>query len=117
IRQYEPHGRGYYGAIAALIGRDADGGECAEAPILIRTADVDLNGNVTVTAGARLVRDSDPELETAETWAKASGMLSAFGLLDPVDHAPDVSSFTGQDDVLIALGARNQHLSRFWLTD
>jgi len=118
IKQYEEHGRGYYASVAALIGRDGDGKPVADAPILIRTADVDLEGNVRVTAGATLVRDSDPAYETKETWAKASGILSAFGLVDAApDPAPDVDAFTREEDVLIALGSRNQRLSQFWLTD
>jgi phenazine biosynthesis protein phzE len=118
IAQYEPEGRGYYASVAALIGHDADGMPLADAPILIRTADVDLDGNVVVTAGATLVRDSDPDHETQETWAKASGILSAFGL---VNQAPkptgDADAFTRDDEVLIALGSRNQRLSQFWLSD
>ncbi|MEO6604484.1 MAG: chorismate-binding protein, partial [Aeromicrobium sp.] len=118
IKKYEEGGRGYYAAVAALIGRDPDGMPRADAPILIRTADVDLEGNLKVTAGATLVRDSDPMYETKETWAKASGILSAFGL---VDAAPDpvegFDAFTREDDVIIALGSRNQRLSQFWLTD
>ena len=123
IEQYEDHGRGYYAAVAALVGRDADGLQRADAPILIRTADVDLDGNLTVTAGATLVRDSDPDYETAETWAKASGILSAFGLVDTADPAReaggpvDLDAFTREDDVLIALGERNARLSQFWLSD
>lgn len=118
IKQYEPEGRGYYASIAALIGRDDDGAPMAEAPILIRTADIDLDGNLKVTAGATLVRDSDADYETTETWAKASGILSAFGLVDaaplPVEG---FDAFTREDEVLIALGSRNQRLSQFWLTD
>ncbi len=118
IAQYEPEGRGYYASVAALIGHDVDGMPMADAPILIRTADIDLDGNLVVTAGATLVRDSDPDYETQETWAKASGILSAFGLVDPAP-APtgDADAFTRDDEVLIALGARNQRLSQFWLTD
>ncbi|MGH3357333.1 MAG: anthranilate synthase family protein, partial [Nocardioidaceae bacterium] len=118
IRRYEPGGRGYYASMAALIGRDDEGCQTADAPILIRTADVDLDGNLTVTAGATLVRDSDAAYETAETWAKASGVLSAFGLVDgaAVSKA-DLSALTSEDDVLIALGERNQRLSQFWLSD
>ncbi|AWB93845.1 anthranilate synthase family protein [Aeromicrobium chenweiae] len=118
IKQYEPEGRGYYASVAALIGRDDDGAPMADAPILIRTADVDLDGNLKVTAGATLVRDSDAEYETTETWAKASGILSAFGL---VESAPEpvegFDAFTREDEVIIALGSRNQRLSQFWLTD
>ncbi len=123
IEQYEAHGRGYYASVAALVGRDADGNQRADAPILIRTADVDLDGNLKVTAGATLVRDSDPDYETAETWAKASGVLSAFGLVDaPAPAATpaealELDAFTREDDVLIALAERNERLSRFWLTD
>ncbi|MFD1858808.1 phenazine-specific anthranilate synthase component I [Aeromicrobium camelliae] len=118
IAQYEPEGRGYYASIAALIGRDADGRQKADAPILIRTADVDLEGRLKVSAGATLVRDSDAEYETAETWAKAAGILSAFGLVEAAPPAADgFDAFTREDDVLIALGSRNQRLSQFWLSD
>jgi phenazine biosynthesis protein phzE len=118
IKQYEAQGRGYYASVAALLGRDETGVPRLDAPILIRTADVDLEGNLTVTAGATLVRDSDAAYETNETWAKASGILSAFGL---VESAPEpvegFDAFTREDDVLIALGSRNQRLSQFWLSD
>lgn len=121
IEQYEEHGRGYYASVAALVGRDAEGRQRADAPILIRTADVDLDGNLKVTAGATLVRDSDPDYETAETWAKASGVLSAFGLVEaPTPASGPVEgfdAFTREDDVLIALGERNARLSQFWLSD
>ncbi len=118
IERYESEGRGYYASVAALIGRDADGGSRADAPILIRTADVSSDGKLKVSAGATLVRDSDPDYETAETWAKASGILSAFGLVEPAATTGAVGDdFTRDDDVLVALGARNQRLSQFWLTD
>ena len=118
IKQYEPEGRGYYAAVAALIGRDDDGAPMADAPILIRTADIDLDGNLKVTAGATLVRDSDADYETTETWAKASGILSAFGLVEAAPTPVEgFDAFTRDDEVLIALGSRNQRLSQFWLTD
>jgi len=118
IKQYEPDGRGYYASALALFGRDADGEHVVDSPIVIRTADVDLDGRLKVTAGATLVRDSDPAYEVAETHAKAGGILSAFGL---VDRAPvptvDVATLVADEDVLIALNSRNQRLSGFWLTD
>ena len=118
IKKYEQEGRGYYAAVAALIGRDDDGAPTADAPILIRTADIDLDGNVKITAGATLVRDSDADHETSETWAKASGILSAFGLVESAPNPVEgFDAFTREDDVLIALGSRNQRLSQFWLTD
>jgi phenazine biosynthesis protein phzE len=118
IKQYESEGRGYYGAALAILGRDHEGGPVVDSPIVIRTADVDLDGNLTVTAGATLVRDSDPAYEVAETRAKAGGILSAFGLVPPAP-APSVglAELVADEDVLIALNARNRRLSRFWLTD
>jgi phenazine biosynthesis protein phzE len=118
IKQYETVGRGYYGAALALIGRDAEGRTRCDSPIVIRAADVDLDGRLKVTAGATLVRDSDPRSEVAETHAKAGGILSAFGLVDsPRAPAYGVDDLTRDEDVLIALNSRNQRLSTFWLTD
>lgn len=118
IEKYETEGRGYYSSVAALIGRDDQGNDRLDAPILIRTADIDLDGNLKITAGATLVRDSDPIYETQETWAKASGILSAFGLVEPAPAPVEgFDAFTRADDVLIALGSRNQRLSQFWLSD
>lgn len=118
IAQYEPEGRGYYASVGALIGRDGEGRPKLDAPIFIRTADIDLDGRLKVSAGATLVRDSDPHHETQETWAKASGILGAFGLVDKAPTPVEgFDAFTREEDVLIALGSRNQRLSPFWLTD
>ncbi|MGH3371659.1 MAG: anthranilate synthase family protein, partial [Nocardioidaceae bacterium] len=118
IKQYEPEGRGYYGAALALIGRDERGLPTADSPIVIRTADVSLDGRLKVTAGATLVRDSVAAHEVAETHAKAGGILTAFGLVEPAPGAPEgVAALTRDEDVLIALNSRNQRLSKFWLTD
>ncbi len=85
---------------------------------MIRTADVDLDGRLTVTAGATLVRDSDPAYEVAETHAKAGGILTAFGLRPAAPaQGADVAELASDEDVLIALNNRNQRLSTFWLTD
>ena len=118
IKQYETEGRGYYGAALAILGRDAQGGPVVDSPIVIRTADVDLDGRLTVTAGATLVRDSDPASEVAETHAKAGGILSAFGLVEPAPTpSVNVAELVNDEDVLLALNARNRRLSSFWLTD
>ena len=118
IAEYEPGGRGYYGAALALFGRDPEGRPTMDSPILIRTADVSPDGDLKVTAGATLVRDSQAAYEVAETHAKASGVLGAFGLVPPADvPALDVAALARDEDVLIALGSRNQRLSTFWLAD
>ena len=118
IKRYEAEGRGYYGAALALFGRDREGEPVIDSPIVIRTADVDLEGRLKVTAGATLVRDSDPAYEVAETHAKAGGILSAFGLVPPAP-APDVdlAEVAADEDVLIELNSRNRRLSSFWLDD
>ncbi len=118
IRQYEPEGRGYYAGALALIGRDENGAQTADSPILIRTADVSPTGALKVTAGATLVRDSNPSSEVAETAAKAGGILSAFGLVPAVTGEPSqMEDLAHDEDVLIALNSRNQRLAKFWLTD
>ena len=118
IREYESEGRGYYAGALALIGRDEDGAQTADSPIVIRTADVSPEGVMKVTAGATLVRDSKPEYEVAETLAKAGGILSAFGLVPGATGTPTaIADLTQDEDVLIALNSRNQRLAKFWLTD
>ena len=121
IKRYEPHGRGYYGAALAIFGRDEEGGNSVDSPIVIRTADVTVDGTLTVTAGATLVRDSDPDYEVAETHAKAAGILSAFGLVStpstPAVGSDLVAALVNDEDVLVQLNARNRRLSDFWIDD
>ncbi|WP_323791960.1 anthranilate synthase family protein [Nocardioides sp.] len=118
IKAYESEGRGYYGAALAILGRDEDGGAVVDSPIVIRSADVSLDGRLKVTAGATLVRDSEASYEVAETHAKAGGILSAFGLV-PQAPVPDIAlaELVNDEDVLLSLNARNRRLSSFWLTD
>lgn len=118
IERYETQGRGYYSGALALLGRDAEGAATADSPIVIRTAQVTADGALTVTAGATLVRDSDPHHEVAETQAKAGGILAAFGLAPAATGEPAaVADLMQDEDVLIALASRNQRLAKFWLTD
>ncbi len=118
IKKYESEGRGYYGAALALLGRDRAGQPTADSPIVIRSADVSPEGALRVTAGATLVRDSVASYEVAETHAKAGGILAAFGLVEQATGAAEgLDELVADDDVRIALGSRNQRLSRFWLTD
>ncbi|GGT29985.1 anthranilate synthase family protein [Streptomyces purpureus] len=113
IARYEPRGRGYYGGVAALIGRDAAGERTLDSAILIRTADIhasdaDGSGRVEVGVGATLVRHSDPDAEVAETRTKAAGVLSALGAGERLDEHPQIQE---------ALGRRNETIARFWLDD
>lgn len=122
IARHEATGRGYYGGVLALIGRDAAGSRTLDSAIMIRTAEIGGDGELRLGVGATLVRDSNPESEAAETHAKAAAMLEALGLglegagatrtpkpiethASPATHLP----------ILLALQNRNATLSRFWL--
>ncbi|MDI6410258.1 anthranilate synthase family protein [Streptomyces albus] len=109
ISRHEPLGRGYYSGVAALIGRDGDGGRTLDSAIMIRTADIERSGRTRIGVGATLVRHSDPASEVAETRAKAAGLLAALQAEEPArlgDH-PRVRA---------ALARRNTGISGFWLT-
>ncbi|KQV15437.1 MULTISPECIES: anthranilate synthase family protein [unclassified Kitasatospora] len=118
ISRYEPGGRGYYSGLAALIGRDAEGGRTMDSSILIRTADISANGRLTIGVGATLVRDSRPESEVAETAAKVAGLLAALGAREPAPkQAAAPPEFAEHPYVLDALRQRNVRLAPFWLAD
>lgn len=120
IARYEGSGRAYYGGVLALLGRDADGGQTLDAPILFRCADIAADGTLAVKAGATLVRDSTPDGEVAETHAKAGGVLTALGLRTaPAPRAAheDITAYAADPAVRVALLARNERLSEFWLTE
>jgi phenazine biosynthesis protein phzE len=119
ISRYEPQGRGYYSGIAALIGRDESGGPALDSSILIRTADIDGEGRMTIGVGATLVRHSDPVSEVAETRAKAAGLLAAAGAdASAPAAAPGANGsvrFGDHPDVRASLVRRNTALAGFWL--
>ncbi len=110
IKRYEPHGRGFYSGIVALIGRDEQGDRTLDSSIIIRTADIDSGGRIRIGVGATLVRHSDPESEAAETQAKAAGLLSALNAGGPV-------RFGSHPSVRAALEQRNTTIAGFWLAD
>ncbi|MER5479743.1 anthranilate synthase family protein [Streptomyces sp. NPDC002734] len=108
INRYEPHGRGYYSGVLALIGRDGQGRRTLDSSILIRTADIDGAGRLSIGVGATLVRHSDPASEVDETRAKAAGLLSALGADNP-------RGLAGHPRVREALEQRNSSLAGFWI--
>ncbi|WP_392423640.1 anthranilate synthase family protein [Barrientosiimonas humi] len=111
IARYEARGRGYYGGVAALIGRATDGSPTLDSAILIRTADIRTTQGSTraeVGVGATLVRHSNPNAELAETRTKVAGVLSALGAHDRLNESPHIQE---------ALQRRNETLSRFWMVD
>ncbi|GEC03477.1 phenazine-specific anthranilate synthase component I [Streptomyces spinoverrucosus] len=107
IARYEPAGRGYYAGLAALIGRDGQGGPALDSAILIRTADVAADGRVEIGVGATLVRHSDPAAEVAETRAKAAGLIDAL--------AGRGGRLADHPEVRAELARRNATIAGFWL--
>jgi phenazine biosynthesis protein phzE len=133
IARHERRGRGYYGGVLALLGRDDAGRQTLDAPILIRTVEISPAGALRVPVGATLVRHSTAAGEVAETHAKAAGVLAALGL-GSSSAAPDAGpAGTGpaavaavpaaeirlaeDPAVRAALAARNHRLAPFWLKE
>jgi phenazine biosynthesis protein phzE len=114
IARHERRGRGYYAGVLALLGHDESGRQTLDAPILIRTAEIDGSGRLRVPVGATLVRHSTAEGEVAETHTKAAGILAAFA--DGTSPAAPVEDPSVDDpEIQAALADRNEHLARFWL--
>lgn len=125
IKKYEPEGRAYYSGIVALLGRERSGQHYVDSSIMIRTADINKYGTIRISTGSTLVRNSNPTSEAAETRAKASGLLSALGVLDtptgtPNSKSGDPSPGNRYKDLVThplisaALQRRNDHISNFW---
>ncbi|SCE94218.1 phenazine biosynthesis protein phzE [Micromonospora viridifaciens] len=117
IARHEHTGRRYYAGVLALLGRDTEGRQTLDAPILIRTAELSPTGELRVPVGATLVRHSTATGEVAETHAKAAGVLAALGLgPDAPEPGPGPTARLADDpQVRAALAARNAPLARFWL--
>ena len=75
IAELEGVGRGPYTGAMGYLSLDGR----LDMNILIRSLVVE-DGRVSLRAGAGIVSDSRPELELAETRAKARGLLNAFGM-------------------------------------
>ena len=80
--EMEPVARGPYGGAVGYLSFNGDMDTC----ITIRTLVVQP-GRITVSAGAGLVADSDPEAEQQETRAKAAALLRAVALAKELDSA------------------------------
>jgi phenazine biosynthesis protein phzE len=115
VARHERRGRGYYGGVLALIGRDETGRQTLDAPILIRTAEISPAGALRVPVGATLVRHSTADAEVAETRTKAAGVLAAVSRDLGKSGLGNDSRIAENPAVLDALADRNRHLGRFWL--
>ncbi|GAB3154565.1 phenazine biosynthesis protein PhzE [Micromonospora sonneratiae] len=118
IARHERTGRRYYSGVLALLGRDGEGRQTLDAPILIRTAEISPAGELRVSVGATLVRHSTAAGEVAETHAKAAGVLAALGVRTtgaPVRSGAPATRLADDPAVRSALASRNDRLARFWL--
>jgi len=79
IDELEPEARGPYGGAVGYLSYSGDLDTC----ITIRTLVV-RGDETSVTAGAGIVADSDPESEQRETENKAAGMLAAVALAERI---------------------------------
>lgn len=80
IDELEPEARGPYGGAVGYFSYSGDVDTC----ITIRTLVVQ-GDETSVTAGAGIVADSDPEREQRETEEKAAGMLAAVVLAEGIE--------------------------------
>jgi anthranilate synthase component 1 len=80
IDALEPEARGPYAGAVGYLSYSGDLDTC----IAIRTLVV-RPGEVSVTAGAGIVADSDPESEARETENKAAGLLAAVALAQELE--------------------------------
>ncbi|MFH9262787.1 anthranilate synthase family protein [Streptomyces sp. NPDC017546] len=110
IQRHEPGGRRYYSGIIGLVGSDGAGRPTLDSAIVIRTAEIDPAGRLSLSVGSTLVRHSDPLGEVAETRAKASALLAAFGETEPR------RGFAAHPEVLSSLRRRNEGIAGFWTT-
>jgi phenazine biosynthesis protein phzE len=115
IHRHEPQGRGYYAGAIALLTADGRDRTALDSAILIRTAEITPDGDVSIAVGATLVRHSCPEAEVAETKAKAATLLSA--LTEAAPRAAKAATLGDDPEVLLALRRKNESLAPFWLRE
>ncbi|MCO7262387.1 anthranilate synthase family protein [Dickeya zeae] len=118
ISRREVRGRGFYSGVVALTGVK-EKKRYLDSAILIRTADISAQGKFRLTAGATIVRDSDPQREAEETRAKLSGLMDSFFSVHQPHPQHDLIRIQVPDEVEKTLSRllkeRNQLVSSFWL--
>jgi phenazine biosynthesis protein phzE len=116
IAHREPQGRRYYaGVIALLDGGSTDRAPSLDSSILIRTAEISPEGEISIRVGSTVVRHSDPYGEARETRAKAEGLLRALASeVVTAEVATPTPTPINDARVQRALIARNEGLSHAW---
>ncbi|MDV8022667.1 anthranilate synthase family protein [Rhodococcus sp. IEGM 1330] len=110
IARRERRGRGYYSGIAGVY-KPTPEGYWFDSSIIIRTADITTEGLVRVTAGATIVRDSNPAAEAVETADKISHMIQAAGQMRPVKKP----QCTQNPEIMALLARRTHDKAKMWL--
>ena len=119
IEKYDKQCRRYYSAALAMIGRDEEGGERLDSSILIRTMEIDNEGNVEMCAGTTIVRDSDPDDEAQEANTKLAGLRASLqngGDQEELEHVTSNPAIVDAE-VMETLRSRNMHLSAYHFED
>lgn len=115
IARHSGTSRRYYGSAMMLVGRDEQGADFLDSPITIRTVEIDRQGELQLSVGATLVRDSVPAEEVMETRAKGAAVFGS--ILSPgkkLSRPPLLPGLANDDEIIETLVQRNQNLSNFW---
>lgn len=116
VRKYEEGSRSYYSSAIVLMGTE-EGHEFLDSAITIRTMEIDAHGEVTLRAGATLVKDSDPASEVEECKAKLRGALSSLAPQGGRALPPRLLPLIPRAKLDEVLEQRNKPIGRFWLVN
>lgn len=112
IDTYESSSRRYYGGEIGILHPE----DLLDTGIVIRTAELNGEGRVSIRAGAGIVRDSIPEKEAEETRVKSQGMRHVMeGKGSNTMDFLDALNSKEKAHIETLLQERNECLSRFHL--
>jgi len=116
IKKYEQTSRRYYCGMMLLIDNEKYGKLTIDGPTVIRTAEIDWNGNFEIQSGTTITKDSNPESELLEIKAKAESILNAFicKIDDNLKKHKIIPYLQNNFAILENLNARNNCMSSFW---
>lgn len=112
IKKYEKEDRRYYSGAMLLIGKENE--RVVDSCILIRTVEIDEEGNFCLAAGPTIVRDSIPSEEVKETKSKMKSLIEGITMKLNFKPKKILQYFEEDTEILEALQSRNQKLSKFW---
>ncbi|CAK2533119.1 Glutamine amidotransferase [Vibrio crassostreae] len=122
ISRFEPEGRRYYSGVVAFVEKQGES-TVLDSAILIRTAEISQQGQVEITAGATIVKDSIPVNEANETRSKVASLYHAMfdseqrsnqGRCSPEKPPILLNDIPGVQELLERRSSEN---SNFWRTE